>query len=147
MSSRNAPAMAALALALALPAALAAGCAGDAPPALHAGMTCGRCGMSISQLEYACERRVDRGWKRYDSIECLLADEARRGEGEAYLVDYDSRALHAVDSMWVVRGDFPSPMGGGYAAFLVRGAADEIAARTAGRVDRLAGFVGAGGAR
>ena len=52
------------------------------------------------------------------------------------------KTLHAADSMWVVRGSFPSPMGGGYAAFLERASADDVAARTSGRVARLASFTG-----
>lgn len=123
-----------------------AGCARSGPPAIHAGTTCEGCGMSIADLGFACERKAARAWLRYDSIECLLQD-ADAGAGRAYLADYDTHALHDADSMWVVRGSFPSPMGGGYAAFLTRRAADEIAARTEGRVDRLHGFATAGSAR
>jgi nitrous oxide reductase accessory protein NosL len=129
-----------LALAVAL-----AGCAGSGPPAIKARTPCAECGMSITDLGFACERQVGRAWRRYDSIECLLQD-ADQGFGRAFLADYDTRALHAADSMWVVRGSFPSPMGGGYAAFLARRDADDIAGRTAGRIDRLDAFA-AGGVR
>ena len=96
--------------------------------------------MAVAQLRFACEKKTDEGWQRYDSIECLLAD---AGDGAAYLTDYDGGALHAADSMWVVKGSFPSPMGGGFAACATRGAADEVAAKTNGRVGRLEAFGGA----
>jgi len=124
-----------LALALGL-----SGCARSGPPAIHAGVACTGCGMSISDLGFACERQVARGWKQYDSIECLLRD----ADGHAWLADYDTHTLHDADSMWVVRGSFPSPMGGGYAAFMSRRSADDIAARTEGRVDRLPAFANPG---
>jgi nitrous oxide reductase accessory protein NosL len=114
-----------------------AGCAGNGPPAIHAGEACAGCGMSISDPGFACELGGARGWRQFDSIECLLRDPEVRA-GRAYLADYDSHSLHAADSMWVVQGSFPSPMGGGYAAFLSRRSADDIAARTQGRVARLA---------
>jgi nitrous oxide reductase accessory protein NosL len=133
-----------LLLALALGLALS-GCAGNGPPAIRAGNPCVGCGMSITDLGFACERRIARGWKQYDSIECLLRD-ADADSGHAYLADYDTHTLHDADSMWVVRGSFPSPMGGGYAAFLTRRAADDIAARTEGRVSRLQAFAAAGSA-
>jgi nitrous oxide reductase accessory protein NosL len=119
---------------------LAAGCApGAGPRPIARGASCDACGMSITDLAFACERNVGREWRVYDSIECLLRE---RGDG-VYLADYDTKTLHAADSMWVVRGAFPSPMGGGYAAFLERGSADDVAARTSGRVGRLAAFAGA----
>ena len=133
------------ALALALTVALA-GCAGSGPPPIHVGSACTACGMSINDLGFACELGVARGWKQYDSIECLLRD-ADTGTGRMFLADYDTHALHDVDSMWVVQGSFPSPMGGGYAAFLARPAADEIARRTGGRVARLGALAPAGSAR
>jgi nitrous oxide reductase accessory protein NosL len=71
----------------------------------------------------------------FDSIECLL--EADPPAARAWLADYDARTLHAADSIWVVRAEIPSPMGGGYAAFMERSSADEIAAARNGRVGRL----------
>ena len=44
--------------------------------------------------------------------------------------------------MWVVRGNFPSPMGGGYAAFRERAAADSIAALHPDRVRAMAVALG-----
>jgi len=118
--------------------ALAAGCsAPSGPPAIRLGSPCAGCGMTIEDLRFACERRAGSQWRAYDSIECLLRD---GGVAAAFLADYDTRTLHAADSLWVVEGSFPSPMGGGLAAFAARAAADTIAARTAGRVARLADF-------
>ena len=122
-----------------------AGCASRVgPPPIARGAECVACGMRIEDLRFACERPVEGGWRAYDSIECLIRDAGGVLAG-AVLADYDSESLHAADSLWVVRGDFPSPMGGGLAAFLDRAAADEIASRTAGRVDRL-GAIAAGAA-
>ena len=100
-------------------------------------MECTSCGMEIRDLRYACERRADRGWRRYDAIECLLRDGVT---AQAWLTDYDGATLHAADSMWVVKGSFPSPMGGGLAAFLSRDAAERVASQTSGHVDRLDGI-------
>lgn len=112
------------------------------PPPIGLGASCAGCGMATQDLRFACERDAGDRWRVYDSIECLLRDV---GPGEAaWLADYDSRTLHRSDSMWVVHGSFPSPMGGGYAAFLDRAAADEIAAESHGRVGRLAEFAAIG---
>lgn len=94
--------------------------------------------MRIQDLRYACEGERDGAYRVYDSIECLLR--ADPPPARAWLADYDTKALHAADSVWVVRADIPSPMGGGYAAFLDRAAADGIAAAKSGRVARLAEF-------
>jgi len=93
--------------------------------------------MEISDLRFACEKSVGRGWRIFDSIECLLRDP---NAGSSVLTDYDSRLLHSADSLWVVHGAFPSPMGGGYAAFLDRAAADTVAAQAQGEVGRLVRF-------
>ena len=139
----RAPIMERVTLALAL-ALLAGGCsrpAGPAPIAL--GTACATCGMEVQDLKFACERAAAGSWRVYDSIECLLSDpEVRSAEG-VFLADYDRRALHRADSLWVVRGEFASPMGGGLAAFLDLPAADSIAAATRGRVDRLTAFFAA----
>jgi nitrous oxide reductase accessory protein NosL len=120
-------------------AALLAGCAAAAgPPRITRGDPCAVCGMAIQDLRYAAAREAGRTWRVYDSIECLLREGAPGAA--AWLPDYDSGTLHAADSMWVVRGDLPSPMGGGFVAFAARATADEVAARTRGRVDRLEAF-------
>ena len=125
---------------------LAGSCSRPAgPPAIARGTPCAACGMEVQDLRFACERQVGAGWRAYDAIECLLRDGAAAAGGPAYLSDYDRQVLHPADSLWVVRGEFASPMGGGFAAFLDRAAADSIAAATRGRVDRLAAFVGASG--
>ncbi len=97
--------------------------------------------MAAEDLHFACELKTTRGWRVYDAIECLLKDARAERSARAWLADYDSRALHAADSLWIVKGSFPTPMGGGYAAFADRATADTVAARTAGRVDRLVAFL------
>jgi len=119
--------------------ALASCQSSNRPPAIQAGSECARCGMTIGDLRFACESQGQDGWRQYDSIECLVGDSPR---GPIWLADYDSRALVPADSLWVVKGDFPSPMGGGLAAFRDRAAADDIASRTHGRVGRLAEVAG-----
>ena len=144
---------------------LSAGCAGaGGPPPIVVGTPCAACGMDVRDLRFACERdaaspagtararppRTARAWRVFDSIECLLRDAASGtpgagapGMARAWLADYDRRTLHAADSMWVVQGEFASPMGGGFAAFLDQAAADSVAAVTRGRVDRLVSFLAA----
>ena len=122
-------------------ALMIAGCARPAgPPAIVLGTPCAACGMEVRDLRFACEREADGRWRVYDAIECLLREAGAAPAGRAYLADYDRQALHPADSLWVVRGEFASPMGGGFAAFLDLAAADSIAAATRGRVDRLAAF-------
>ena len=126
----------------ALPVVLLLSCARPAgPPPIALGTPCAACGMEIQDLRFACERQAGEAWRVYDSIECLLGDGS--AAGRVYLADYDRKTLHHADSLWVVRGGFPSPMGGGYAAFLERPAAEEIAGATRGRVGRLGDFAGA----
>jgi nitrous oxide reductase accessory protein NosL len=114
--------------------ALLAGCAAapEGPVPIARGTACHVCGMGIQNLRYAGERTAADGMHMYDSVECFARDTA--AEGPAWLSDYDSQALHAVDSMWIVRGDIPSPMGGGLAAFLDRSAADDVAGTVGGSV-------------
>ena len=122
---------------------LGAGCAGpDTPPPIALDTPCATCGMGVQDLRFACQRSVGRAWRVYDAIECLLRDAgSRTATAGAWLADYDRQTLHSADSMWVVRGEFASPMGGGLAAFRTRDSADSVAAVTHGRVDRLAAFL------
>lgn len=134
---RNAVVALAVALAIALSAA---GCGRSSDrPRVALGAPCAACGMPIHDARFACVRGSGGAYRSYDAIECL----ARGGPaapGEAiYLADYDTGSLHAADSIWVVRGDFPSPMGAGLAGFLDRASADQVAAETRGRVGRLGG--------
>lgn len=125
--------------ALMLAAMLAlAGCGvSDRPPRLDSSMRCELCGMPVSDLRFAAARRTARGWRPYDSIECLARDASRKPGEALWLPDYDAASLHPADSMWVVRGRFPTPMGGGLAAFLNRETADSVAAHTRGTVSRF----------
>jgi len=130
-----------LAIALVL-AAGASGCGGrSGPPPIPVGDRCAACGMAIRDLHFASEREVGEKHRAYDAIECLFRDARTAPGGPVYLPDYDTGALHAADSLWVVKGTFPTPMDGGLAAFLDRASADAIAAQTAGRVGRFAEFL------
>lgn len=124
-----------------LAAALAAGGCGRSTdrPRVERGAPCAACGMPIRDERFACVRGAPGAYRSYDAIECLTREgPAKSGEG-IYLADYDTGSLHAADSIWVVRGDFPSPMGAGLAGFLDRASADQVAAETRGRVGRLEG--------
>lgn len=105
-------------------------------PRIQIGEPCATCGMAVREVRFAALLRGESGDRQYDSIECLVQDAASRGS-EVFLADYDQGALHAAESVWVVKGDFPTPMGGGLAAFVSLESAREVAARTHGRVLRL----------
>lgn len=117
-----------------------AGCvpAARGPRPIETGAPCAVCGMRIEDLRYACEDERQGGYRTYDSIECLLR--AEPSATRVWLADFDTRTLHSAESTWVVEADIPSPMGGGYAAFLDRTAAEEIAVSRRGRVARLSTF-------
>lgn len=134
----------ALVLAAGIGAAVAAGAAGcsrdPGPPRIRIGEPCATCGMEVREVRFAGLLRGPGGDRQYDSIECLVKDAGDRGPSGAgvYLADYDRGDLHAAGSLWVVKGDFPTPMGGGLAAFASVESAQEVAAQTRGRVMRLA---------
>jgi len=99
--------------------------------------------MEARDLRWAAARRADGRVRVYDSIECALQDVTPPGAAVGsglYLADFATAALHRSDSLWVVRADIPSPMGGGFAAFLDRSAAERVALGRNGRVGRLADF-------
>lgn len=120
------------------------GCTGaDGPPRIEAGTRCVACGMEARDLRWAAARQVDGRVRVYDSIECAVKDGAAsdtRSELALYLSDFPTAALHRSDSLWVVRANLPSPMGGGFAAFLDRGTAERVALDRGGRFARLASF-------
>lgn len=129
----------------AIAALLAAGCGGAGRPKVAVGQPCAACAMTISDLRFASVMRAEGRWKSYDAIECVLREPGAAAgvpAGDVWLSDYDSKTLHPADSMWVVKGEFPSPMGGGFAAFSDRAAAEAVAAETRGSVGRLAGWIG-----
>lgn len=132
---------------LALPAALlasslVASCAPADRPALALGTPCASCSMGIADARFASACRIDGRWRHYDSIECLIRDPGLAAADRTWLSDYDTRTLHPADSLWVVKGEFPSPMGGGFAAFATRAAADQVARETHGAVGRLTDWRG-----
>ena len=131
--------------ALAVAFALIVGCSrAPAPPRIQVGKPCVSCGMDVRDLRFASLWRGASGDRQYDSIECLLKDagSAAKARGGIYLADYDDERLHPAESLWVVKGDFPTPMGGGLAAFATQENAREVADRTHGRVARYAELAG-----
>jgi nitrous oxide reductase accessory protein NosL len=125
-----------------LGAALLAGLSGcgSATPRVALHDPCATCSMEIADLRFGCARLAGGRWRTYDSIECLIRD-AGTPPVTAWLADYDTRTLRPADSLWVVKGEFPSPMGGGFAAFANRASADSVASLTRGRVDRFAAWL------
>lgn len=113
-----------------------AGCAPGGPRVAF-GTPCSACSMTITDARFACVRRVEGRWKSFDSIECLLRD-GHPAAAAVRLADYDTRRLVPADSLWLVHGDFPTPMGGGLAAFAGRTAAEQVANETHGTVRRFA---------
>lgn len=129
-------------LACVLAAIALGGCApAGGPRPIATGTPCAACGMEIEDLRYACEDERAGRYRFFDAIECLLRTEPA---GQAWLADYDHKSLHAAESLWVVQARIPSPMGGGYVAFLDRAAAEEIATSRQGRIGRLRDFPGGG---
>lgn len=115
-----------------------AGCGTSGPPRIALHSKCASCGMEIADLRFACERATDRGWRQFDAIECLIHDAREHPGGTAWLADYDGRDLHAAESLWIVKGEFPTPMSGGFAAFAAHASAESVAVETRGRVERFA---------
>jgi hypothetical protein len=142
--------LARLALAVFTLAALGAAGCGDAsaPPPIAADTPCSSCGMSASNPRFACERRDGRGWRVFDSIECMARENRGTDAASVWLPDYDQARLHRADSLWIVRGKLATPMGGGLVALLDRRAAEALAGSCDGRVARWGDpALTAGGAR
>lgn len=128
---------------------LATGCSGTGsasdPPAIEAGVsTCSACGMTIRDLRFAAAWTGEDGEVlRYDDVACLLRD-LRDGldPAGAWLSDFTAPgSLHRAAAMVLVRADFPSPMGGGYAAFSDPGTARVRSKERNGISGRLTEFV------
>jgi nitrous oxide reductase accessory protein NosL len=121
---------------------VAIGCARHEGPRVRIGSPCASCGMAIQETHFACVRGSDGHYRQFDSIECLLRDGPARSGESIYLQDYDEGRLCLADTVWVVQGSFPTPMGGGLAAFAAEASARDVGVRTNGRVGRLHEFVG-----
>jgi hypothetical protein len=98
--------------------------------------------MSIRDTHFACVRGSRGHYLQFDSIECLLRNGPARTGELIFLPDYDRAQLCLADTVWVVQGSFPTPMGGGFAAFATEASARDVGARTKGRVGRLHEFIG-----
>lgn len=137
-------------LAALIAAAVLAGCGGgsaEGPPDLSAGdRRCAACGMAVADPKFAAAIRTPKDEiEAYDAIECLVRDlrsrTGARTPAEIWLADLPTGALQPAARMTVVLADFPSPMGGGYAAFLSPQVAADEARRRSGVAGALQQFV------
>ena len=112
----------------------------------YAEESCASCGMRVTAPRFASLAITPTGERRpYDSIECAVRDLRVNDPtllGQVYLPDHDDPGhLHPWSEMSVVRADFASPMGGGYAAFANPEHATTEAKRRGGVADKLDAFV------
>lgn len=107
----------------------------DRPVPIPEGALCARCGMEIHDRRLACEVVSSGKARFFDSIECLRDDPASQGpRAHPYLTDYDDGSLRSLSEVFIVHGNFPTPMGGGLAAFRDSLAAQRVARETQGQV-------------
>jgi hypothetical protein len=81
---------------------------------------CETCGMTVNDARFAVLAEDGSAQHVYDSIECFLKGRRESGETSAegvWIMDFETQTLHPGAAVTIVKGDFPSPMGGGYAAF------------------------------
>jgi len=139
-----------LALALAL---LSAACGGggdssvETPGIAYGEYRCALCDMRVEDPRFS-PVLLDRDDERFafDSIECLLPWIRRHGASieslRVWLPDYaEGGKLHRAESMTLVRADYASPMGGGYAAFKDAALAEKEAGARKGTSGGLMAFV------
>lgn len=96
------------------------------------GAVCHVCGMNADDLGFASLLRTPEGDKVFDAIECAVRHVRLHPGGNVWLPDLPSGVLQPADSMRVVKANYPSPMGGGYAAFLDHDLAGREAAARGG---------------
>lgn len=127
-----------------------AGCGGakpDGPPRLAMGQDeCASCRMTLTEPGFSPAARLAGGQTlAYDAIECLVGDlRARRGDQApvtVWLPDLPTGVLHEAAVMTIVLADYPSPMGGGFAAFRDSTRAADEAKRRDGVAGDLEAFV------
>jgi len=97
-----------LALAFAL-ASAAAGARQD--PAHRGGHPLRRLRHGDRDVRFAGELRSGTAWKAYDDLGCLLRAAREDRSAPVWLTDYDTRTLHAADSLWVVKAFAAHPDG------------------------------------
>ncbi len=121
---------------------IACGCKSDAQgPSINVGKAvCESCGMTVQDARFAAVVKDGSTVHTYDSIECLLKHRRTAGDASAagiWIMDFDTQTLQPASSVTIVKGDFPSPMGGGYAAFADAAQARAQAEAHQGRVGTL----------
>lgn len=142
-------------IAASLAVLLAIGCGGGSEPDANGapiisldGTLCSLCGMEIRDTHFASALREASGEVRsFDAIECLIQDRREHGgldEASIWLPDLGEGQLYPAERMTIVRGGFPSPMGGGFAAFRDAELAGRLTAERKGQAGSLADFVRGG---
>jgi copper chaperone NosL len=128
-----------------LMAACGGGGGGTGAPGIALGKdVCAECGMKVEDGRFTAALRDGNGVQVFDSIECAARAVRKRGGesgGEVWLADFDTGVLHREADMTVVLADYPSPMGGGFAAFADPVHASSEAAARGGVTGRLADAV------
>lgn len=103
------------------------GCGGGegekSPQVALGSAVCDACGMTLKDSRFIAVIAEPKPERAYDSIECLVR--VMRASGETvsdaiWIADFDARTLRRQSELTLVHADFPSPMGGGYAAFAGR---------------------------
>lgn len=115
----------------------------DAPQVELGRAECVECRMNVEDARYmAAVRTADGATEAFDSVECVIKRLRRDASGTVWLTDFESPGtwVQATDAT-VVRAGFPSPMGGGYAAFANPERAQGIAAERGGVAGSLDAFV------
>ena len=101
---------------------LLGGCRSKAPsPSINFGKAvCETCGMTVNDPRFAALFEDESTQQTFDSIECLLKGKRISGDTGVqgiWIMDFDTQKLCPASALTIVKADFPSPMGGGYAAF------------------------------
>ena len=127
-------------LSLVLLTSAACGVRADGPPEIQVDRTaCDHCRMLVSEPHYAAAYRTAGGEARvFDDIQCLL-DATRTEAGPLRVWFRDAAAdgwIDGADAVFVRSTTRRTPMNGGIAAYRTPAAAQQAAARDAGRVIR-----------
>ena len=113
---------------------------GDAPRVALGTATCDACRMTLTDARFVAVVADGKTERAYDSIECLVRVWRASGEPVSdaiWLSDFDAQTLRRQSELTLVHADYPSPMGGGYAAFADRDHARAEAASRNGEFGTL----------
>lgn len=116
------------------------GGSGEAPRVALGTAICDACGMTLTDARFVAVVKDGDTERAYDSIECLVRVWRTSGEPVSdaiWLSDFDAKTLRRQSELTLVHADYPSPMGGGYAAFADRDRARAEAAARKGEFGTL----------